>query len=83
MLKVQMSPYGVKLLGVNEVKMFMAGFVIHVKVDKRSYPKPFDGLILQPQRTVYMCSRELEGSKDILALRPALNRYAATKRPKR
>jgi hypothetical protein len=46
--KAQMSPYCAKLLGINEVKMFMGGFVIHVKSDIRPYPKPFDDLLLRP-----------------------------------
>jgi hypothetical protein len=77
--KIQMSPYPVKLLGINEVKMFMGGFVIHVKVDKRPYPKPFDELILRPGRPVYMCKRELERSQDIQAMRPAFERLAASR----
>jgi hypothetical protein len=80
LLKAQMSPYCAELLGINEVKMFMGGFVIHVKIDKRPYPKPLDDLLLRPDRPVYMCVRELEGSQDILAMRPALERFAARRK---
>lgn len=78
--ELQMSPYKTKLEGVNEVKLFLAGAVIHVKVDQRPYPAPFPELILRPDGRLSVIARELEGSKDILALRPALEAAAAKAR---
>jgi hypothetical protein len=80
--KIQMSPYRVKLDGINEVKMFMGGFVIHVKADQRPYKKPCHEILLRPGRPVYMCARNLEGSNDILAMKPAFDRFTAAARPK-
>ncbi|MGB6603452.1 MAG: hypothetical protein WBE65_04075 [Steroidobacteraceae bacterium] len=81
--QTQMSPYRAKLEGVNEVKLFLAGAVMHVKVDQRPYPEPFPELILRPDRPLVVIARELEGSKDILALRPALEAAAARARDKK
>ena len=39
--QTQMSPYRAKLEGVNEVKLFLAGAVMHVKVDERHVPSRF------------------------------------------
>jgi hypothetical protein len=78
--ELQMSPYKAKLEGVNEVKLFLAGAVMHVKVDQRPYPEPFPELILRTGEPLLVVARELEGSKDILALRPALEAAAARAR---
>jgi hypothetical protein len=78
--KMQMSPYCVKLLGINEVKLFVGGVIVHVKVDQRPYKNPFPDIILRPGRPVYMCARELEGSKDILPFQSAFERLAAGRR---
>lgn len=81
--ELQMSPYKAKLEGVNEVKLFLAGAVMHVKLDQRPYPAPFPELILRPRCPLTVIARELEGSKDILALRPALEAAAARARHKK
>ena len=78
-----MSPYNTKLQGVNEVKLFLAGTALHVKADRRPYPAPFPELILGPDRPLIVIAGELEGSKDILALRPALEAAAARARARR
>jgi len=77
LLQSQFSPYCARIDAVNEVKLFLAGAVIHVKVDKRLYPAPFPELILRPDAPLYVIARELEGSKDLLALRPALDAHVA------
>jgi hypothetical protein len=77
LLRAQFSPYCAEIDDVHEVKLFLAGAVIHVKVDKRPYPEPFPELMLRPGVPLHVISRELEGSKDLLALRPALDAHVA------
>lgn len=76
----QFSPYNVKLNGVNEVKLFLGGVVLHIKVDKRPYPAPFPQIILRPNAPLYVPVREFAGSKDVLAMRPAFESVVARSR---
>jgi hypothetical protein len=73
----QISPYTWKLEGINMSKLFLGGFVFYVKSDQRPYPRELAEIMLRPGRPVYAIARELEGSKDIIAMRPTLERYAA------
>jgi hypothetical protein len=77
MALAQMSPYTWKLEGVNMSKLFLGGFVFYVKSDQRPYPGALAKVMLYPGRPVFAIARELEGSKDIIAMRPTLERYAA------
>jgi hypothetical protein len=79
----QFSPYCSKLEGINSAKFFLGGVIIHVKCDKRPFADPFPELFLKPDRPVLMVTREIEGSKDILAVRPGLEGYAARLRARR
>lgn len=75
--------YNAKLEGVNEVKLLLAGAVMHVKVDQRQYAEPFPEMILHPERPLVVIAHEFEGSKDVLALRPAFEIAAARARDKK
>jgi hypothetical protein len=77
MALAQMSPYSWKLEGINMSKLFLGGFVFYVKSDQRAYTKPLAEMMLAPGRPVYAIATQLEGSKDIIAMRPTLERYAA------
>jgi hypothetical protein len=77
MAQTQLSPYRARLDGINEVKFLFAGAVMHVKVDKRPYPEPFPAFIIRPGSPLIVVARELEGSKDIQAVRPGLEAVAA------
>lgn len=79
----QFSPYRAKLKGINIAKLFMGGVIVHVKCDKRPFGDPFSELLLKPDRPVLMITRELEGSQDILAVRPGLEGHAARLRARR
>jgi hypothetical protein len=74
--QTKFSPYRAKLEGINEVKPFLAGVIIHIKVDKRPYPVPFPELLLHPGGSLFLITREFAGSKDVLAMRPALEAFA-------
>lgn len=71
----QMSPYCWRLEGINMAKIFLGGFVLYIKIDQRPFVAPFPEIILSPNRPVYAIPRQLEGSNDLLALRPAMQRY--------
>ena len=73
----QLSPYRTRIDGINILKFFLGGVIIHVKTDKRQFRDPFSELLLKQDRPVYMVTRELEGSKDILAVRSGIDAYAA------
>lgn len=75
--QAQFSPYCARVGGVNDAKFFFAGAVLHTKVDKRPYPAPLQEMILRPGSPFAVLTRELEGSKDILAVRPGLEAHAA------
>jgi hypothetical protein len=77
MALTQISPYSWKLEGINMSKLFLGGFVFYIKSDQRAFINPFPEMMLSPGRPIYAIARELEGSKDILAMRPTLDRYAA------
>ena len=68
----QMSPYVWRLEGINMAKIFLGGFVFYIKCDQRPFIEPFPEIILSPNRPVYAIPRQLEGSKDLVALRPAI-----------
>jgi hypothetical protein len=76
----QMSPYRTKLEGINMVKLFLGGMIIYIKCDQRTMSEPFREIILYPGRPVYAIARQFEGSKDVIALRPALENLASRKR---
>jgi hypothetical protein len=63
--QTQFSPYKARLEGVNEVKLFLGGVIIHVKVDQRPYPVPFPELLLRPGGSLFLIAREFAGSKDV------------------
>jgi hypothetical protein len=73
----QISPYAGRLEGINMSKLYLGGFVFYIKSDRRPYPKSLTKLMLYPARLVYALARPLEGSNDIIAVRPTLERYAA------
>jgi hypothetical protein len=75
-----MSPYRAKLQGVNIVKFFLGGMIVYIKCGQRSLSAPFPEIILHPNRPVYVLARQFEGSKDVLALRPAIEGYIARRR---
>jgi hypothetical protein len=77
MESTQMSPYCWRLEGINMAKIFLGGFVFYIKVDRRPFIEPFPEMILSPNRPVYAIPRQLEGSQDPLALRPAMVNYLA------
>jgi hypothetical protein len=77
MALTQMSPYSWKLEGINMSKLFLGGFVFYIKSDQRAFTHPFPEIMLSLGQPVYAIAQELEDSKDILAMRPALERYAA------
>ncbi len=81
LLQSQLSPYCARIEGVNEVKLFLGGAIIHVKVDKRPYPEPFPELILRADAPLHVIAREFAGSRDLLALRPALDAHVARLHP--
>jgi hypothetical protein len=81
--QTQISPYLAKLEGINEVKFLFAGAIMHVKVDKRPYRRPFPDFIIRPDSPLVVVARELEGSKDILAVRPGLESAAARLKQRR
>jgi hypothetical protein len=56
-------------------KIFLGGFVLYIKCDQRPFSNPFPDIILSPGRTIFAIPRQLEGSKDIDALKPAIVRY--------
>lgn len=72
----QISPYAWRLEGINMAKIFLGGFVFYIKCDKRPFNKPFPDIILAPSRPVFAVPRQLEGSQDLDALKPAILRYA-------
>jgi hypothetical protein len=78
--ETQLGPYTARLQGINEVKIFLAGSILHVKVDKRPHVSPFAELILRPGLPMFVIARELEGSKDIQVVRPILEAEAARRR---
>jgi hypothetical protein len=73
----QMSPYVWKLVGINMAKIFLGGFVFYIKCDQRPFVAPFPEIILAPGRPIFVIPRQMEGSNDLAALRPAITRYAA------
>jgi hypothetical protein len=81
--QTQISPYRARLDGINEVKFLFAGATMHVKVDKRPYREPFPELILRPNSPLNVVVMELEGSKDVIAIRPGLEALAARLRQRR
>jgi len=83
MAQTQLSPYRAKLDGINEVKFLFAGATMHVKVDQRPYREPFPALIIRPGSPLIVMARELEGSKDILAVRRGLEAEAARQQGRR
>jgi hypothetical protein len=72
----QFSPYAWRLDGINMVKIFLGGFVFYIKCDRRPFNNPFPDIILAPGRPIFAIPRQLEGSQDINALKPAIVRYA-------
>jgi hypothetical protein len=72
----QFSPYAWKLEGINMAKILLGGFVVYIKCDKRPFINPFPEIMLAPGRPVFAIPRQLEGSQDINALKPAIVRYA-------
>lgn len=73
----QMSPYNWRLLGINMAKVFIGGFVFYIKCDKRPFPTPFPDIVFSPNRPIVIIARQMEGSNDLMALKPALDRYRA------
>ena len=71
----QISPYVWRLEGINMAKIFLGGFVFYIKCDQRQFVEPFPDIILSPNRPVFAMPRQLEGSKDLAALRPAILNY--------
>jgi hypothetical protein len=74
---MQLSPYVWKLDGINMAKIFLGGFVLYIKCDQRPFKPPLPSIVLAPGRAVYAVPRQLEGSQDMIALRPAILGYAA------
>jgi hypothetical protein len=72
----QLSPYVWRLNGINMAKIFLGGFVFYIKCDKRPFNEPFPDIVLAPGRSIFAVPRQLEGSQDINALKPAILRYA-------
>ena|ERR1700722_17952944 len=74
---IQFSPYTAKMAGVNNLKFFLAGSVLHIKVDKRAFPAPLPQVVLKRDQPLVVLSQELEGSKDLEAMKPALSNLQA------
>jgi hypothetical protein len=75
--ETQFSPYLGRLEGVNNTRFFLAGSMLQVKVDKRPYPAPLPEIVLRRDLPLVVIARQFEGSNDVLALRPALEKLAA------
>jgi hypothetical protein len=50
--------------------------MLQVKVDKRPYPAPLPEIVLRRDLPLVVIARQFEGSNDVLALRPALEKLA-------
>jgi hypothetical protein len=57
-------------------KIYLGGFSLYIKCDQRPFTDPFPAIMLSPGRPIYAIPRSLEGSNDIKAMRPAIERYA-------
>lgn len=62
--KSMLDPYYTKLEGINFICIYMGGYAIYIKVDKRPCPNLFSQLVISPNQPLRVLSRSFLESKE-------------------
>lgn len=62
--KVTFDPQGERWTGINYVRFYLAGYVAHVKVDKRDAPKPMSDFLLTGVPPLKVLARDFKESSE-------------------
>jgi len=66
---VFMSPFREKMEGVNLIRFYLGPVVAYIKTDQRSFPDYFQIAQIRPDSQLVMINRQIEQSKDLIAMR--------------
>jgi len=67
--RAMLDPHPERFSGVNYVRFYLAGFVAHIKVDRRMPPAPLDDFILRDAKPLIVVRRDNRVSKDAAVMR--------------
>jgi len=63
------SPLQVRLEGVRFTVIYLAGYVLHIKTDRRKMPEPFNSLKIQDGAPLIVLNRELRGTQEFAVMK--------------
>jgi len=63
--RIILDPHSEKWEGINYYRFYMYGYVLHIKVDKRTSPEVFKALELNKDGTLYIVGRDFHKSSEL------------------